>query len=114
VNTAHVEPILRDLERAIVSNRTKDPESSYVARLSQGDENQMLKKVAEEAAELILAAKEGDRNALIHESADLVFHIMVVLANHGVPLNEVLVRLESRFGVSGLAEKSLRSATKSS
>jgi phosphoribosyl-ATP pyrophosphohydrolase len=99
------------LERlaAVVEARLKaDPASSYVASLAAKGQDAMLKKVAEESAEVLLASKDGDKLHLIRETADLWFHCVVLLAWHGVRPAEVLAELARREGVSGLEEQRAR------
>ena len=100
--------ILERLERAIAERRGADPSSSYVAALNAKGEDAILKKVGEEATETVIAAKSGDRGAIVHETADLWFHCLVMLAWHGVPLADVLAELERREGRSGIDEKASR------
>jgi phosphoribosyl-ATP pyrophosphohydrolase len=104
--------ILERLQRTIAERRNADPSSSYVASLNAKGEDQILKKVAEEAVETVLAAKLADRAGLVHEVADLWFHCLVMLAWHDIPLSEVLAELERREGRSGLDEKASRSGGK--
>lgn len=86
-----------------------DPQSSYVARLlSQGD-NAVLKKIGEEATELVMAAKDGIAQHIVSETADLWFHSMIVLTRHGLRPEDVLQELARRQGISGLDEKASRS-----
>ena len=100
--------ILERLESAIAARRGADPSSSYVASLNAKGLDQILKKVAEEAVETVIAAKSGERAQIVHETADLLFHCMVMLAWHGVALAEVLAELERREGRSGIDEKASR------
>jgi len=85
-----------------------DPEASYVARLFSKGRDAILKKVAEEAGEVLLAAKDGDPKAVTREAADLLFHLLVALAEAGVDPADVAAELRARRGVSGLAEKASR------
>jgi phosphoribosyl-ATP pyrophosphohydrolase len=85
-----------------------DAEKSYVAALLAGDEDAALKKIAEEAAEMILAAKGEDRLHLVRETADLWFHCLIVLARHGLGPGDVLAELHRREGISGIDEKAAR------
>ena len=96
------------LEAAIRARRDADPSTSYVASLNAKGLDQILKKVAEEAVETVLASKAGDRDCIIHETADLGFHCMVMLAWHGVGVADILAELERREGRSGLEEKASR------
>ena len=104
--------ILERLEEAIAGRRGADPSSSYVASLNAKGLDHILKKVGEESAETIIAAKSGDRAALVHEVADLWFHCLVMLAWNGVPVSEVLEELERREGRSGIDEKASRAKGK--
>ncbi|HEY2628715.1 MAG TPA: phosphoribosyl-ATP diphosphatase [Usitatibacter sp.] len=104
--------ILERLEAAIAARRNADPSSSYVASLNEKGLDQILKKVAEEAVETVLASKTGDRASIVHETADLWFHCLVMLAWHGVPVDEVLAELERREGRSGVEEKASRTKGK--
>jgi phosphoribosyl-ATP pyrophosphohydrolase len=88
--------------------RGGDPDKSYVARLFAKGEDAILKKVGEEATELVLAAKGGQRDRIVAEAADLWFHTLIALSQHGVPPAEVLAELERREGLSGLEEFALR------
>jgi phosphoribosyl-ATP pyrophosphohydrolase len=100
--------ILARLEAAIAARRTADPRSSYVASLNAKGLDAILKKVGEEATEAVIAGKSGERTALVHETADLWFHCLVLMAWHGVSVGEVLAELERREGRSGIAEKAAR------
>jgi phosphoribosyl-ATP pyrophosphohydrolase len=101
---------LARLATVIESRRQADPDRSYVARLFAKGEDAILKKVGEEATEVVLAAKDHDADRLVHEVADLWFHSMIALAAlHRTPA-DVLAELERRAGLSGLEEKALRKA----
>ena len=100
--------ILERLERAIAERRGADPSTSYVAGLNARGVDAILKKVGEEATETVIASKSGEREAVVHETADLWFHCMVMLAWHGIPLSDVLAELERREGRSGVDEKAAR------
>ena len=100
--------ILERLEAAIAARRAADPSSSYVASLNARGLDAILKKVGEEATEAVIAAKGGERAAIVHETADLWFHCLVMLGWHGVPVAEVLEELERREGRSGIQEKNSR------
>jgi phosphoribosyl-ATP pyrophosphohydrolase len=102
------EPILERLQAAIAARRTAEPGSSYVASLHAKGLDAILKKVGEEATEAVIASKGGEREAIVHETADLWFHCLVMLGWHGIELREVLAELESRMGRSGLEEKASR------
>jgi phosphoribosyl-ATP pyrophosphohydrolase len=100
--------ILARLEAAIAARRGSDPSSSYVASLNAKGLDAILKKVGEEATEAVIASKGGQRDAIVHEVADLWFHCLVMLGWHGVAVEEVLRELERREGRSGLDEKASR------
>ena len=100
--------LLERLAATIESRLKADPATSYVASLAAKGEDAILKKVAEETAETLLAAKEGDKLHLIRETADLWFHCMVLLAWHGARPADVLAELARREGVSGIDEKKSR------
>ena len=85
-----------------------DPDRSYVARLFAKGEDAMLKKVGEEATEVVLAAKGGERERIVAEVADLWFHTLIVLSAHDLAPADVLAELERREGLSGLEEFALR------
>ena len=103
--------ILERLEALIAARRAADPSTSYVARLNAKGLDAILKKVGEEATETVIAAKAGGRQELVHETADLWFHCLVLLAWHGIALSEVLAELERREGRSGIEEKESRKRT---
>lgn len=100
--------ILQKLMETIVARKGAAVESSYVAKLFSNGEDAILKKVGEETTEVLLASKSGDKQHLIYETADLWFHCMVLLAQHGLSANDVLKELEQRAGISGLDEKASR------
>ncbi len=100
--------ILARLEAVIASRKNADPASSYTARLLAGGPPLAAKKFGEEAIEAILAAAQNDKDALAAESADVIYHWLVLLAASGVSLDEVAAKLEAREGTSGLDEKASR------
>jgi len=97
--------ILRRLTETLEARKQASPESSYVAKLFSKGEDAILKKIGEETTEVILASKEGDKTHLVYETADLWFHCMVLLAQHGLSAADVLNELARREGLSGIAEK---------
>ena len=101
---------LARLAAVIESRRGGDPDRSYVARLFAKGTDAMLKKVGEEATEVVMPGKDGDPDRLVAEMADLWFHSLVVLAAHGLRPAHVLAELERREGLSGLEEFALRKA----
>ena len=100
--------LLRRLGQTIAARAKGDASASYVASLFAKGEDAILKKIAEEAAETVLAAKGGDKLHLVRETADLWFHSLVLLAWHGLAPEDVIAELERREGVSGLEEKRAR------
>lgn len=101
---------LHDLENVIRQRRTADPSQSYVAKLTNRGRAKIAQKVGEEAVEAVIAAMAGDREELVGESADLLFHLLVLLADLDIPLDAVLDELDRREGMSGIAEKAARKA----
>jgi phosphoribosyl-ATP pyrophosphohydrolase len=95
---------LRALAAVIAARRAADPSKSYVAKLVHKGLDSMLKKVGEEATELVMAAKDGDREQIVYEAADLWFHSLIVLSQFGLGPDEVLAELRRREGLSGLQE----------
>jgi phosphoribosyl-ATP pyrophosphohydrolase len=99
--------VLARLAATIESRKGGDRAASYTAKLL-ADPSLAAKKLGEEAVETVIAATQGDKDALAAECADLIYHWLVVLAAAGVPLDEVAARLEAREGTSGLVEKASR------
>ena len=108
VSTRSGNDTLARLADVIEARRGADPASSYVARLFSRGHDAMLKKVGEEATEVVMAAKDGDAAKVVAEVADLWFHTMIVLSQHGLRPSDVLVELERREGLSGLDEFAAR------
>ena len=100
--------ILQELAAVLEARKGADPDSSYVAKLYSKGLDAILKKIGEEATETILAAKDGDKDHLVYETADLWFHTLVMLAQQGLGPEAVLQELARRFGLSGLDEKASR------
>jgi len=101
---------LARLAAVIESRRGGDPAHSYVARLFSKGPDAILKKIGEEATETVMAAKDGDREKIVYEVADLWFHSLVALAHYGLTPAQVLAELERREGLSGLEEFAARKA----
>ena len=99
---------LDKLAEVLERRKTADPESSYVAKLYAKGLDAILKKIGEEATETVMAAKDGDRDKIVYETADLWFHSLVLLAQQGLTPRDVLNELDRRFGLSGLEEKARR------
>jgi phosphoribosyl-ATP pyrophosphohydrolase len=100
--------ILTRLSETIAARRQAEPASSYVAGLFGKGHEAILKKVAEDSAETLLASKDGDKLHVVRETADLWFHCLVLLAWHGLTSDDVLAELRRREGISGLDEKASR------
>ena len=100
--------ILDRIAASIEARKDGDPEKSYVAKLFSKGDDAMLKKIGEEATEVVLAAKGDDRLHLVREVTDLWFHCMIVLARHGLGPDDVLAEMKRREGISGLDEKASR------
>lgn len=99
---------LNRLAELLEQRKNADPQTSYVAKLYAKGLDGVLKKVGEEAAETIIAAKNGDKEHLIYETADLWFHTLVMLAQAGLGPQDILNELARREGLSGIAEKAAR------
>lgn len=100
--------ILSRVADILEQRKQADPESSYVAKLYYKGMDAILKKIGEEATETVMAAKDGESQKIIYETADLWFHTMVLLAQQGLRPEDVLQELDRRFGLSGLDEKAAR------
>ncbi len=103
--------ILGRLMEVLESRKQADPQSSYVASLYHKGLDTILKKVGEESAETLIAAKNDDDGQVIYEMADLWFHCLVLLAQRGLTAEQVLNELDRRFGLSGHDEKASRKST---
>lgn len=100
--------ILSRLGELLEQRKVADPSASYVAKLYAKGMDSILKKIGEEATETVIAAKSGDREQIIYETADLWFHTMVMLAHANIKPEEILAELARREGLSGLVEKASR------
>ena len=100
--------ILHRVQRTLIERKGAAPESSYVAGLYAKGTDTICKKVAEEAAETIMAAKDGDRLHLVRETCDLWFHLLVLLTHFGIGVDDVLAEFHRREGISGIDEKNSR------
>lgn len=100
---------LKHLEATIAERMSASPEESYVAKLYSRGTSKIAQKVGEEATEVVIAAMTGVSEELVDESADLLFHLLVLLQAQGVSLDDVLAELGRREGLSGLEEKANRS-----
>lgn len=103
--------ILDRLAETVESRKAGDASSSYVSGLFAKGEDAILKKIGEEATELVMAGKDGERLRIVSETADLWFHCIVMLAHYGLSPSDVLLELRRREGISGLDEKAARSGS---
>ncbi|WP_427969302.1 phosphoribosyl-ATP diphosphatase [Altererythrobacter sp.] len=99
---------LKRLENVIAERRSASPDTSYVAKLNSKGIAKIAQKLGEEATEAVIAALAGSREELVGESADLLFHLLVLLGAKDIPLADVLAELDRREGVSGIEEKASR------
>ncbi|MDA5093823.1 phosphoribosyl-ATP diphosphatase [Aliiroseovarius sp. KMU-50] len=101
--------ILKTLEATIEARKSADPDSSWTAKLLSKGPEKCAEKFGEEAIEAIIAAAKNDRENLTYEAADVLYHLLVMLAARDVALDDVLTELARRQGLSGIAEKEARS-----
>ena len=94
--TRQFSEVIDELWSVIESRRDADAETSYTAKLLQGPEDKVLKKIAEESGEVIMAAKDGDREHLRYEIGDVVYHLLVVMARWGLTPDDIAAELASR------------------
>lgn len=99
---------LARLEQVILQRRECDPSTSYVANLRQQGRECMAQKLGEEAVEAVVASLAGSDEDLVGEAADVLFHLMALLADRGIALDQVMAEIERREGISGLEEKASR------
>ena len=102
--------VLRRVSDTLVARKQADPDSSYVCSLYAKGTDAICKKVAEEAAETIMASKDNDRLQIVREVTDLWFHSLILVAHHGLSVEDVLAEFRRREGVSGIDEKKSRTA----
>ncbi len=99
---------LDTLYHVIQEKKNDDPTKSYTAKLLQGKENSMLKKIVEDAGEFTFAIKDNDINEAIYEAADITYHLLVALASKNISPDRIKQELARRFGISGIEEKNSR------
>ena len=102
--------ILHRLSETLASRRHADPETSYTAKLFANGPDSILKKIGEECAELIMAAKDGKRLNIVRESTDVIYHILVLLVFFDMSIEDVSQEMRRREGISGIDEKNSRTA----
>lgn len=100
--------VLQELAAILEQRKQESADKSYVASLYSKGLDSILKKIGEEATETVMAAKDGDKEKIVYETADLWFHSLVMLAHQGLGPDDVLRELQRRFGLSGLEEKASR------
>ena len=104
--------MLHRISETLLARRKADPETSYTAQLMAKGPDAILKKIGEETAELIMAGKEGNRLHIVRESADVVYHLLVLLTFYGMGIEDVSQEMRRREGISGIDEKNSRGAKK--
>jgi phosphoribosyl-ATP pyrophosphohydrolase/phosphoribosyl-AMP cyclohydrolase len=105
----HGVPILEALSQTILERKAHPSQKSYTSSLFEGGLDLILKKVAEESGEFIISGKNGQEREIVHEAADLLYHILVALGYYGIPIKQIEEELKKRTSQSGLAEKKSRS-----
>ncbi|MBL6969920.1 MAG: bifunctional phosphoribosyl-AMP cyclohydrolase/phosphoribosyl-ATP diphosphatase HisIE [Campylobacterales bacterium] len=108
VDTTATYGVIESLYQTIQSRKNDNSNRSYTAKLLQGKENSMLKKIVEEAGEFTFAFKDDNKEELVYESADLMYHCLVALAAKNISPDQVKQELARRFGLSGIEEKNSR------
>ena len=103
-----MDEILTKLEQILEIRKSAKPDTSYVSSLYAKGLDEILKKIAEESAEVIMAAKDGEKQKIIYEVADLWFHTLVLLRHKDIEVSKIQDELSKRFGLSGLSEKANR------
>jgi len=100
--------VVDTLYHTILERKNSDPSKSYTAKLLQGKQNSMLKKIVEEAGEFTFAIKDNDKDEIVYEAADLLYHSLVALASKNISPDQIKQELARRFGISGIEEKNSR------
>ncbi|MBC8259589.1 MAG: phosphoribosyl-ATP diphosphatase [SAR324 cluster bacterium] len=100
--------IFEQVYDVILERKNKTPDKSYVASLMNKGTDSILKKIGEESAEVIIAAKNEDRKEIIHEITDLWFHLLILMGHQDISIKDIYREMERRFGQSGLEEKAQR------
>ena len=104
----HEGDILQDVYQVILDRQANPTDSSYTASLMRSGMDKILKKIGEEATEVVIAAKGGVQEEIVGETTDLIFHLLVLLGHQNIPPATIYAELNRRFGTSGLAEKASR------
>jgi len=100
--------VIHRIQSTLQERKLAEPSTSYVASLYAQGTDAIAKKIAEEAAEVIMAAKDGDRLHLVHETCDLWFHSMIMLSQFDIKVDEIMAEFQRREGISGISEKNSR------
>lgn len=108
IDTSVAYGVIDTLYHTIQERKTADPKTSWTAKLLQGEENSLLKKIVEEAGEFTFAIKDNDEKEIIYEAADITYHVLVAMASKNISPDRVKQELARRFGISGIAEKDSR------
>ena len=104
--------IIKDLFIVLQKRKKADPKNSYVASLYREGNHKINDKIFEEVQELIEASEKEDRNHLLHEIVDLLFHIFVSASHHNISYKEIQMEIKRRYGISGIIEKKNRTKNK--
>jgi len=110
VDTTAAYGVVDTLYHTILEKKDNDPKVSYTAKLLQGDQNSMLKKIVEEAGEFTFAVKDDDTEEIIYEAADLLYHSLIALASKNISPDRIKQEIARRFGMSGIEEKNSRTS----
>jgi phosphoribosyl-AMP cyclohydrolase / phosphoribosyl-ATP pyrophosphohydrolase len=108
IDTSVAYGVIDTLYHTILEKKNDDPSKSYTAKLLQGKQNSMLKKIVEESGEFTFAIKDNDTQEIIYEAADITYHVLVALASKNISPDRVKQELARRFGISGIEEKNSR------
>ena len=108
VDTTKTYGVVDTLYHTIQEKKNDDPKKSYTAKLIQGEENSMLKKIVEEAGEFTFAIKDNNEDEIIYEASDLLYHTLVALASKNISPDRIKQEISRRFGMSGIEEKNNR------
>jgi len=108
VDTTNIYGVVDTLYHTILERKNADPKTSWTAKLLQGKQNSLLKKIVEEAGEFTFAIKDDDTKEIIYEGADLMYHCLVALASKDISPSRIKQELAKRFGLSGIEEKNSR------
>ncbi len=108
MNTDTNNHILDELYSVILSRKDASPDSSYTASLLNKGIDKILKKIGEEATEVVIAGKGGINSEIVYETADLFYHCLVLLAARDISTEDIWTELQRRFGISGITEKASR------